>query len=106
MNITPVSAIRRTREIEIRIATGARTGDLLEQFLTEAIVASALGGLTGVLAGLTAAAVTAAFGTPTAYTLASVIIAFTCAVGTGLVFGFAPAMKATRLNPLVALSSE
>jgi macrolide transport system ATP-binding/permease protein len=106
MNIMLVSVTERTREIGIRMATGARTRDILQQFLTEATVVSALGGVIGVLVGLGAAALIATFGTPVAYTLAPVAIAFTCAVATGLVFGFAPAMKAARLDPVVALASE
>jgi macrolide transport system ATP-binding/permease protein len=106
MNIMLVSVTERTREIGIRMATGARTRDILQQFLTEATVVSALGGMIGVLAGLGSAALIASFGTPVAYTLAPVAIAFTCAVATGLVFGFAPAMKAARLDPVVALASE
>jgi macrolide transport system ATP-binding/permease protein len=106
MNIMLVSVTERTREIGIRMATGARTRDILQQFLTEATAVSALGGVIGVLAGLGCAALIGAFGTPVAYTLAPVAIAFTCAVATGLVFGFAPAMKAARLDPVVALASE
>jgi macrolide transport system ATP-binding/permease protein len=106
MNIMLVSVTERTREIGIRMATGARTRDILQQFLTEAVVVSALGGIIGVLAGLGAAALIGSLGTPVAYTLAPVAIAFTCAVATGLVFGFAPAMKAARLDPVVALASE
>jgi macrolide transport system ATP-binding/permease protein len=106
MNIMLVSVTERTREIGIRMATGARTRDILQQFLTEAVVVSALGGIIGVLAGLGAAALIGSLGMPVAYTLAPVAIAFTCAVATGLVFGFAPAMKAARLDPVVALASE
>lgn len=106
MNIMLVSVTERTREIGIRMATGARTRDILQQFLTEATIVSALGGVIGVLAGLGTAVLIGSFGTPVAYTLAPVAIAFTCAVATGLVFGFAPAMKAARLDPVVALASE
>jgi macrolide transport system ATP-binding/permease protein len=106
MNIMLVSVTERTREIGIRMATGARTRDILQQFLTEAVAVSALGGIIGVLAGLGAAALIGSLGTPVACTLAPVAIAFTCAVATGLVFGFAPAMKAARLDPVVALASE
>jgi macrolide transport system ATP-binding/permease protein len=106
MNIMLVSVTERTREIGIRMATGARTRDILQQFLTEATVVSVLGGIIGILVGLGAAGLIASFSTPVAYTLAPVAIAFTCAVATGLVFGFAPAMKAARLDPVVALASE
>jgi macrolide transport system ATP-binding/permease protein len=106
MNIMLVSLTERTREIGIWMATGARTGDILQQFLTEATVVSALGGVIGVAAGLGRAAPIGSLGTPVAYTLAPVAIAFTCAVATGLVFGFAPAMKAAHLDPVVALASE
>jgi len=106
MNIMLVSVTERTREIGIRMATGARTRDILQQFLAEATVVSALGGLMGVLGGLATAALLSALGTPVAYTLAPVAIAFTCAVATGLAFGFAPAMKAARLDPVVALARE
>jgi macrolide transport system ATP-binding/permease protein len=106
MNIMLVSVTERTREIGIRMATGARTRDILQQFLAEATVVSAFGGAAGVILGLGAGMLIKALGTPVAYTLAPVAIAFTCAVGTGLVFGFAPAMKAARLDPVVALGSE
>ena len=106
MNIMLVSVTERTREIGIRMATGARTRDILQQFLTEATVVSALGGVLGVLIGVGASLLIAAFGTPISFTAVPMILAFTCAVATGLVFGFAPAMKAAKLDPVVALASE
>jgi macrolide transport system ATP-binding/permease protein len=106
MNIMLVSVTERTREIGIRMATGARTRDILQQFLTEATIVSALGGVVGVAIGAGAAVLIGAFGTSVAFTAAPVILAFTSSVATGLVFGFAPAMKAAKLDPVVALSSE
>ncbi len=106
MNIMLVSVTERTREIGIRMATGARMRDILQQFLTEATVVSALGGVVGVAGGVGTALLIGAFGTPIDITAMPIIVAFTCAVATGLVFGFAPAMKAARLDPVVALSSE
>ncbi len=106
MNIMLVSVTERTREIGIRVATGARMRDILQQFLTEATTVSALGGVLGVLGGLGTAMLIGAFGTPISVTSGPILIAFSCAVATGLVFGFAPAMKAARLDPVVALSSE
>ena len=106
MNIMLVSVTERTREIGIRMATGARTRNIQQQFLIEALVVSALGGLIGVGAGLGIAALIAHFGTPIQYSLAPVLLAFSCAFATGLVFGFLPARKAARLDPVVALASE
>jgi macrolide transport system ATP-binding/permease protein len=106
MNIMLVSVTERTREIGIRMATGARMRDILQQFMTEATVVSALGGVMGVVVGIAAGLLISAFGTPISFTAAPMILAFSCAVATGLVFGFAPAMKAARLDPVVALSSE
>ena len=106
MNIMLVSVTERTREIGIRMATGARTRDILQQFLSEALVVSALGGLIGVALGLGAAAIIEAFGKPVQYSLGPVLLAFGCAFLTGLVFGFMPARKAARLDPVVALSAE
>ncbi len=106
MNIMLVTVSERTREIGIRMATGARMRDILQQFLTEATVVSALGGVIGVVAGLTAAEVIRRFDMPVLFTTAPVILAFSCSVATGLIFGFAPALKAARLDPVVALASE
>ena len=106
MNIMLVSVTERTREIGIRMATGARTNDVMQQFLIEALVVSALGGAVGVVLGLGSAAVIGAFGTPVAFTVAPVLLAFGCAFATGLVFGWLPARKASRLDPVVALASE
>lgn len=106
MNIMLVSVTERTREIGIRMATGARTRDIMQQFLTEAIVVSGLGGVIGVLGGVTVALVIQAVGMPIQFSGGVIALAFGCAAMVGLVFGFAPAHKAARLDPVVALASE
>ena len=106
MNIMLVSVTERTREIGIRMATGARMRDILQQFLGEALTVSALGGLIGVAGGLGVAAAIGALGTPVQFSLGPVLLAFGCAFATGLVFGYMPARKAAGLDPVVALSSE
>jgi macrolide transport system ATP-binding/permease protein len=105
MNIMLVSVTERTREIGIRMATGARMRNILQQFLTEALVVSLLGGAIGVVVGLAAAAIVGAFGTPIKYSVGPVLLAFGCAFVTGLVFGYMPARKAARVDPIVALAT-
>lgn len=106
MNIMLVTVAERTREIGIRMATGARQRDIMMQFLIEAMVVCTIGGALGVAGGLGAALVTGAFAIPVAITLPPVVLAFGCAFATGLAFGFMPARKAARLDPVVALASE
>jgi macrolide transport system ATP-binding/permease protein len=106
MNIMLVSVTERTREIGIRMATGARTRHIMQQFLIEALVVSAIGGVIGVALGLSTAALIAHFGTPVAYSLLPVAMAFSCAFLTGLMFGYLPARKAARLDPVAALAAE
>lgn len=106
MNIMLVTVAERTREIGIRMATGARQSDILMQFLIEAVVVCTIGGLLGVAGGMGAALITGAFAIPVAITPLPVVLAFGCAFATGLVFGFMPARKAARLDPVVALASE
>jgi macrolide transport system ATP-binding/permease protein len=105
MNIMLVSVTERTREIGIRMATGARMRNILQQFLTEALAVSLLGGAIGVAVGLAAAAVIGEFGTPVKYSIGPVLLAFGCAFATGLVFGYLPARKAARVDPIVALAT-
>ncbi|MEK7244932.1 MAG: ABC transporter permease, partial [Pseudomonadota bacterium] len=106
MNIMLVSVTERTREIGIRIATGARAWNIMLQFITEAVVVCAVGGVLGVLGGLATALAAESFGRPIVLSLPPVLLAFGCAFVTGLVFGFMPARKAANLDPVVALSAE
>ncbi len=106
MNIMLMTVRERTREIGIRMATGARQRDILRQFLTEAVLLSMVGGVTGiVLAALIGGGLMLA-DIAVAFSLGAVLGAFTCAVMTGVVFGFMPARKAARLDPVKALTSE
>jgi macrolide transport system ATP-binding/permease protein len=106
MNIMLVSVTERTREIGIRMATGARQRDILQQFLSEAGVVSGIGGIVGVAGGVATGLIIQATGTPVVFTPAPMILAFCCAAATGLIFGYAPARKAARLDPVVALANE
>jgi macrolide transport system ATP-binding/permease protein len=106
MNIMLVSVTERTREIGIRMATGARQRDILQQFLSEAVAVSAIGGIVGIAGGIATGLIIRSFGTPAAFTPTPMILAFCCAAATGLIFGFAPARKAAKLDPVVALANE
>jgi macrolide transport system ATP-binding/permease protein len=109
MNIMLVSVTERTREIGVRMATGARQRDIMVQFLAEAIVVSLVGGVLGIGIGFGAGKLLESlpnFDINVVFNSTPAIIAFTCAAATGLVFGFAPARKAAKLDPVVALSNE
>jgi len=106
MNIMLVSVTERTREIGIRIATGARRRDILLQFNTEAAVVCTLGGLIGVLLGFAAGAGLRYLDMAVIFSPLPAILAFSCAFGTGLLFGYLPARKAAGLDPVVALAAE
>ena len=106
MNIMLVSVTERTREIGIRMATGARKINILLQFNTEALVVCAIGGLIGVFVGLATALAFSSFGKPVLFSAGPVILAFTCAFATGLLFGYLPARKAANLDPVVALGAD
>ncbi|KCZ82592.1 putative macrolide efflux ABC transporter permease/ATP-binding protein [Hyphomonas adhaerens MHS-3] len=106
MNIMLVSVSERTREIGVRMATGARRSDIMSQFLIESLVVGGLGGVAGVLIGFGVCFLLGANGMPIAVTLTPAALAFTSAMVTGLVFGLLPARKAAHLDPVTALASE
>ncbi|HEY8148711.1 MAG TPA: ABC transporter permease, partial [Vicinamibacteria bacterium] len=104
MNIMLVSVTERTREIGLRMAVGARTRDILRQFLAEAVSLSIVGGAVGVLLGMTVSRLlTSGLGWPTVITPTSIVVAFAFAGAVGVFFGFYPARKAAELDPIEAL---
>jgi putative ABC transport system permease protein len=107
MNIMLVSVTERTREIGLRMAVGAKRGDILMQFLVEAITLCLLGGLIGIAIGIGTAYITAkAAEWPILIAPEVVLIALGAAAATGIFFGFFPARRAAHLNPIEALRSE
>ena len=106
MNIMLVSVTERTREIGVRMATGAPTSSIMLQFNTEALVVCGVGGLVGVALGVCTGLVLKSFGTPIAFTPWPSLVAFTSAFATGLLFGYLPARKAAYMDPVAALASE
>ncbi len=107
MNIMLVSVTERTREIGIRLAVGARRRDVLSQFLIEAIVLSAVGGLLGITIGIAAALELSKLGSlPSLISPFSVSLAFGVSALVGIVFGLYPAWRASRLDPITALRVE
>jgi len=107
MNIMLVSVTERTREIGIRMAVGARGRDILIQFLIEAVTLSAAGGLVGIALGMLSAKIVAAStGWPTITPMLWIGIACISSAGIGIVSGFYPAWKASRLDPIEALRYE
>jgi putative ABC transport system permease protein len=107
MNIMLVSVAERTREIGIRMSIGAREGDILVQFLVEAIVLTMIGGLLGIFVG---SAITIGIGrllsSPMVPSPESLGIAVTTSIVIGTVFGFLPAWRAAKLDPMAALRVE
>jgi putative ABC transport system permease protein len=107
MNIMLVSVTERTREIGIRMAVGARSADVLSQFLIEGIVLSVSGGLIGTILGIGGAFVFArTSGWPALIDVVTVCIAILFSGAVGVFFGFYPAFKASRLHPIEALRHE
>ncbi len=108
MNIMLVSVTERTREIGLRMAVGARGRDILAQFLIESVTLSLIGGLIGVALGLLGSVGIASLGEgwPTVVRFESVVLAFSFSAAVGVFFGFYPARKAARLDPIEALRYE
>ncbi|HEY0287033.1 MAG TPA: MacB family efflux pump subunit [Pseudomonas sp.] len=106
MNVMLMTVRERTREIGIRIATGARQRDILRQFLTEAVVLSLVGGVIGVALALLIGGALTLGNIAVVFSMLAILGAFACSVATGVIFGFMPARKAARLDPVAALTSE
>ncbi|MBL3519403.1 ABC transporter permease [Arcobacter lanthieri] len=106
MNIMLMSVKERTKEIGIRMATGARQSDIKRQFLTEAVLVSLIGGVAGVVVAIIIGAVLISFDIELIFSVKAILIAFFSAVITGLIFGYIPASKASKLDPVVALNGE
>ena len=107
MNIMLVSVTERTREIGIRKSLGAKRRTIMQQFVIEAAVTSSLGGILGIILGcLLTGVIGNMMGMEAEPTLGSVLVAFGVSVGIGLLFGYMPAGRAARLNPIDALRSE
>ncbi len=107
MNIMLVSVTERTREIGLRMAIGASEKDILNQFLIESVVLSLIGGLLGMVLGITGSVGIASFSNwPALIDAKSVLLAFGFAAGVGIFFGFYPARKASQLDPIEALRHE
>jgi len=107
MNIMLVSVTERTREIGLRMAVGARPRDILRQFLVEALLLCVAGGITGILLGRgVSMAVKKFLNWPTLPSIPAIIAAVVVSGTVGIIFGFYPAWKASRLDPIEALRYE
>jgi ABC-type antimicrobial peptide transport system permease subunit len=107
MNIMLVSVTERTREIGLRMAVGAEPGDILRQFLTEAVVLCLIGGVAGIAVGRACSYfVTMLLSWPTAVSVGAIVASVFVSASVGIVFGYYPAWKASRLDPIEALRYE
>jgi len=107
MNVMLVSVTERTREIGLRLSVGARGRDILTQFLIESVILCLLGGIGGIALGLAATEMIANYaGWPALFSTEAMIAAVSVSAAVGLFFGFYPAWKASRLDPIVALRRE
>lgn len=107
MNMMLTTVTERTREIGLRKAIGAQSSDITMQFLAEAIVLTVLGGLIGIAGGWAASwVVTKFFSITTQVSLNSILLAFGVSAGIGILFGYYPAVRASKLNPIEALRYE
>jgi putative ABC transport system permease protein len=107
MNVMMVSVTERTREVGLRLAVGARGPDVLLQFLIESIILCLLGGLGGILLGIISTELIASYaGWPAHFSTEAMIAAVSVSAAVGLFFGFYPAWKASRLDPIIALGRE
>jgi ABC-type antimicrobial peptide transport system permease subunit len=107
MNIMLVSVTERTREIGLRMSVGAEPGDILRQFLTEAVVLCLVGGAVGIFLGRGCSYLVRTFlHWPTAISVGAIIAAVVVSASVGIIFGYYPAWKASRLDPIEALRYE
>ena len=107
MNIMLVSVAERTREIGIRMAIGARQRDIRNQFLLEALMLSVIGGIIGIIVGLLGGyGLTQGLGFPFVFSIAAIALAFGVSAAVGISFGLYPAVRAAKLDPIVALRTE
>lgn len=109
MNIMLVSVTERTQEIGVRMAVGARRGDIMRQFMAEAVMVCLTGGVLGILLSLALSPLFTALagGVLTAiYSWQAAVVAFLCSTLIGMIFGYLPARKAARMDPVISLASE
>jgi putative ABC transport system permease protein len=106
MNMMLTTVTERTREIGLRKAIGAERRDIRKQFLFEAIVLTFSGGALGIFLGWIASVISTRMGLPASISLNSILLAFAVSTAIGIVFGYYPASRAARMNPIEALRYE